>query len=309
MSHPAIDDAGRKELRGLLEGRVAFDVPMARFTSLRVGGPVDALATPADRAELASLLALAKRHGWPAFVIGSGFNTVVRDEGLAGLALRLSAFRALEIGKDGLVFAEAGVSHASLTRRCQSEGLGGLAFGAGIPGTIGGWVAMNAGIGSREVKDVVDAIEAIAPGEAETRWFERDALDFRYRELRGLAPGTVIVAARFRTEPSTPEAVKAETDALLAKRSASQPLDVPSCGSVFKNPPGDFAGRLIEAAGLKGERVGNAEISTTHANFIVNRGGASTADVVALIERARQEVARTAGISLETEVRILGRTT
>jgi UDP-N-acetylmuramate dehydrogenase len=301
------DAAFQRDLRELLAERVAFDVPMARHTSLRVGGPVDALATPADRAELAALLALCKRRGWPQRVIGAGFNTLVRDEGLDGVAIRLSRFRALLVLPGPRVQAEAGVSHASLTGLCARQGLAGLEFGAGIPGTVGGWLAMNAGIGTREVKDVVESVELLVPGEQSTRTVEAQALEFRYRELRGTAPGAVLVAASFRVEPSTPEAVQRTMDALLARRAATQPLDVPSCGSVFKNPPGDFAGRLIEQAGLKGEREGGAEISTVHANFIVNRGGARARDVLALVERVRRRVAEHSGVVLEPEVRILGR--
>jgi UDP-N-acetylmuramate dehydrogenase len=303
-----VSDAGfQSALRDLLAERVAFDVPMARHTSLRVGGPVDAVATPAGREELAALLSLCKRRGWPHFVVGAGFNLLVRDGGLDGVAIRLASFRALEVGPGPRITAEAGVRHASLTRRCAREGLAGLEFGVGIPGTVGGWLAMNAGIGTREMKDVVERVELQVPGETATRTLDARDLEFRYRELRGTAPGSVLVGAVFRVEPSTPEAVQAEMDALLGRRQATQPIDVPSCGSVFKNPPGDFAGRLIEASGLKGERVGGAQISDVHANFIVNRGDACAADVLALIERARERVARVAGVELETEVRIVGR--
>jgi len=297
----------QSELRAILAERVRFEVAMARYTSLRVGGPVDALASPADRGELAALLALCKRRGWPHTVLGSGFNLLVRDARLEGVAIRLSRFRQLEVEPGPLVAAEAGVSHASLTGLCARRGLGGLEFGAGIPGTIGGWVAMNAGIGSREMKDVVEAVEIQVPGETAPQRLAAADLEFRYRELRGMAPGSVVVAASFRVAPSTPEAVRRRIEDLLARRGATQPLDVPSCGSVFKNPPGDFAGRLIEAAGLKGQRVGHAEISERHANFIVNRGGARASDVLTLIERARERVFRTAGVELETEVRIVGR--
>lgn len=303
-----MSEAGfQSELGALLGARVDFGVPMSRYTSLRVGGPVDALATPASRRELAELLSLCRRRGWPHIVVGAGFNLLVRDGGLDGVAIKLGQFRRLETKPGPRVLAEAGVTHASLTRLCTREGLSGLEFGAGIPGTIGGWVAMNAGIGTREVKDVLASVEVQVPGEDATREIDTDALEFRYRELRGLPPGSVLVAATFRVEPSTPEAVQAEVDELLARRAATQPLDAPSCGSVFKNPPNDFAGRLIEAAGLKGEQVGGARISDVHANFIVNVGGATAADVLGLVELARERVASATGIELETEVRIVGR--
>jgi len=302
-----IPGAARRDLEGRLGERVRFDVPMARHTSLRVGGPADAFATPADRAELGALLAICARHGLPRTFLGAGFNVLVRDAGLDGVVVCLKKLRALEALPGPRVRAEAGVSHASITRFCVDRGLSGLEFGAGIPGTVGGWLAMNAGIGVREQKDVVHAVEVVsADGGTEER-LDRHALDFRYRETRGLPAGAVVVAVEFDVTPSSPDAVKAEVDRLLARRQATQPLAVPSCGSVFRNPEGDFAGRLIEQAGLSGERVGGAEISPVHANFIANVGGATAADVLALIERARTRVRAESGIELEPEVRILGR--
>ena len=165
---------------------------------------------------------------------------------------------------------------------------------------------MNAGIPGREVKDVVREIEVVSPTGREVRHIPRAELRFTYRALRGLAPGSVILSALFGVTLSDTDSVRAEVDRLLAARSTSQPLNVPSCGSVFVNPPGDFAGRLIEAAGLKGHRLGGAEISPVHANFIANRGGATAADVLALIREAQAAVWRTAGVRLVTEVRVIG---
>jgi len=302
-----ITRAARSALEEALDDRIRFGVPLAKHTALRIGGPADALATPADRAELARLLALCAVHRVPHWVLGAGFNTLVLDGGADGVAIQLSRFRRLEERPGSALRAEAGVSHARLTRFCVERGLAGLEFGAGIPGTVGGWTAMNAGIGQREVKDAVLEIEVMSPTGAWVRHLSRDTLRFAYRALRGLAPGSVIVSTLFGVTPSRPEAVRAVIDPQLARRAATQPLDVPSCGSVFKNPPGDFAGRMIEAAGLKGLRVGGAEISTVHANFIVNRGEARAADVLALIERARAAVRQATGRTLELEVRIVGR--
>ncbi len=301
-----ISDAARAALVEALGERVRFDVPLARHTSLRVGGPADALAAPASRDELARVLAVCAEHGVPRLVLGAGFNTLVLDGGLDGVALQLSRLRRLE-QEDGGLRAEAGVSHHRLTRFCVERGLSGLEFGAGIPGTVGGWAAMNAGIGTREVKDALRALEVMRPDGDAVEWLGRETLIFRYRGLEGPQPGAVIVSVLFAVSHSTPEAVQAHVDRLLARRAETQPLDLPSCGSVFKNPPGDFAGRLIEAAGLKGERIGGAEISRVHANFIVTRPGARAADVLALIERARDAVRARSGIELETEVRIVGR--
>ncbi|HEM45860.1 MAG TPA: UDP-N-acetylmuramate dehydrogenase [Alphaproteobacteria bacterium] len=302
-----IPPAARHALSARLGERIRFEVAMSRHTSLRVGGPADALATPADREELRDLLRICAEHDLPRTFLGAGFNLLVRDGGLDGVVVCMKKLRGLEVRPGPAVYAEAGVSHASITRFCVDRGLSGLEFGAGIPGTIGGWIAMNAGIGAREQKDVVREIEVVSADGSACLALARDALDFRYRELAGLPEGSVIVAALFGVTPSTPDRVKAEVDRLLARRHATQPLDVPSCGSVFRNPDGDFAGRLIERAGLKGERIGGAEISGVHANFIANVGGASAADVLALIERARDRVAETSGVRLETEVRIVGR--
>ena len=297
----------RSELEVVLPGAIRFDVPASKLTSLRIGGVVDALATPPDRASLARLLALCARRGLRRRVIGRGFNTIVRDEGVDGVLIQLSALKRLEERPDGCLRVEAGVSHASLTRYCRDHGLSGLEFGAGIPGSVGGWIAMNAGIPSRETKDVVREIEVMSPSGRKLRHLPRERLGFRYRGLRGLAPGSVILSALLAVQPSERARVAAAIDALLERRAATQPLDVPSCGSVFKNPPGAHAGRLIEAAGLKGARHGGAQISTLHANFIVNTGGASASDVLALIGHARAAVRLRTGVLLEPEVRIWGR--
>ncbi|MDX1649685.1 MAG: UDP-N-acetylmuramate dehydrogenase [Myxococcota bacterium] len=296
----------QRDLVGLLGERVRFDVATRRFTSLRVGGPADAVAEPADRAELAALLRLCAHHRSPHRVLGRGFNTLVRDEGLDGVLIRLVRFRALE-ERPGALRVEAGVSHASLTRFCRERGLTGLEFAAGIPGTVGGWIAMNAGIGTREMKDVVRELEVMSPTGAKRRHLPRERLRFVYRGLRGLAPGSVVISALLAVEEAKRAEVEAEVKRLLARRAATQPLDVPSCGSVFKNPPHRFAGQLIEAAGLKGERFGGACISPVHANFIVNEGDATAADVLALIGKARAVVRARTGILLQREVKVWGR--
>jgi UDP-N-acetylmuramate dehydrogenase len=299
--------AARRELLELLHDRVEFDAPLSRHTSLRVGGPADALALPADRAELSQLLGICRSHRLPHTVLGSGFNTLVLDGGLPGIVLKLSKLRRLEERPGPALRAEAGVSHSQVTRLCATRGFAGLEFGAGIPGTVGGWIAMNAGIPTREVEERVREIEVMSPTGRQRRHLARAGVRFAYRALRGLAPGSVIVSVLLSVTLSSPAAVRGEIDALLARRAATQPLDVPSCGSVFKNPPGDHAGRLIEAAGLKGRRAGGAEISPVHANFIANVGGATAADVLALIELAQRVVFEQTGIHLEPEVRIVGR--
>lgn len=304
-----IPRAAREELEEALGDRVRFDAPLSRHTSLRVGGPADALAKPADRGDLARLLAICARHRVPQIVLGAGFNTLALDAGVEGVVIQLGSLRRLEERPGGTLRAEAGVSHNQLVKFCIRHGFSGLEFGAGIPGTVGGWIAMNAGIPSREVQHVVRELEVMAPTGCTTRHLERAALRFVYRGLRGLAPGSLILSALLAVSFSTPARVKAEIDGLLARRSQTQPLDVPSCGSVFKNPPGDYAGRLIEAAGLKGHRIGGAQISPVHANFIANVGGASAADVLALMREAQARVLAQTGLKLVPEVKVIGRKT
>ena len=302
-----ISPAGRAALSDALGDSIRFNVPMKRHVSLRVGGPADAMVTPKDRGELSRALTVAASHGIPHHILGTGFNTFVRDTGIDGLVLQMRKLRGLELRDDGAIRAEAGVSHNTITKLCIQTGRTGLEFGAGIPGSIGGWVAMNAGIGDLEVKDVVVALEIMKSDGSDVIDVERAALNFDYRALRGLQPGSVIVAAIFKTGESTPENVQAEVDRLLALRQRTQPLDVPSCGSVFKNPEGDFAGRLIEDVGLKGAKAGGAQISPVHANFIATTGDATASDVLELIERARTSVREAHDIELETEVKIVGR--
>jgi UDP-N-acetylmuramate dehydrogenase len=302
-----MDRQAREALMHLLGDRIDFDVPMTRHTSLRIGGRADAVAAPSSAAETGALLRVCHRFRLPHTVLGNGFNTLVLDGGIEGVAILTHKLRNLEERPGCGVRAQAGVSHASLMRLCTQKGLSGLEFGAGIPGTVGGWISMNAGIGSREAKDVVLEVEVVSPTGRKRSHLGRDALQFSYRALRGLARGSVIVSALLAVELADPDAVKAEIKRLLAERASSQPLDIPTCGSVFKNPAGDFAGRLIEAAGLKGTVRGGAQISCVHANFIANTGGAKAADVLALIREAQEQVRLKTGVELQPEVRIVGR--
>jgi UDP-N-acetylmuramate dehydrogenase len=302
-----ISNAARAALEEALGDRVRFDAPLSQCTSLRVGGAAYAVATPATRKEMAQLLAVCSAQRLRQIVLGSGFNTLVLGGGFEGVAIRMNRWRGLQERPGGGLRAESGVSHSQITNFCFERGLSGLEFGCGIPGSVGGWVAMNAGIPAREVKDAIREVEVMSPTGASVRHLKRDELRFVYRALRGLAVGSVILSALFEVGISTPARVRAEVDRLLALRSRSQPLNLPSCGSVFKNPPGDYAGRLIESVGLKGRRIGGAQISPVHANFITNLGGATAEDVLALIEEAQEKVFDAAGIRLVPEVRIVGR--
>ena len=225
-----IEAAARDALGSCLDDRVEFDVALARHTSLRIGGPADAIVTPADCSELRTVLRICTEHGLPAVVLGAGFNVLVREGGIRGVVLKLKKLRRIDRVGPNLISVEAGASHATITRYCVEHALTGLEFGAGIPGTLGGWLAMNAGIGVREMKDVVIDIDVVDRSGEHLRQVPRDELDFHYRALKGLEPGSIIVAARLQVEESERAKVQSEIDRLLAHRQVSQPIDMPSCG-------------------------------------------------------------------------------
>jgi UDP-N-acetylmuramate dehydrogenase len=301
-----IAPAARAALRNLLTERVRFNALLGRFTSLGVGGPADALAVPETAEEVEALVTLCAEHDVPLHVFGGGFNTLVLDGGIEGVAMRTQRLREIEVSSSGLLYAESGVSHAHVTRVCQERGLSGLEFAAGIPGSVGGWVTMNAGIPDHEVGPLVAEISVATPRDG-TRWIPREQLQFEYRGVTGIPAGAVVLAVHFQLHPGDRDTVRVAIDRHLAHRRKTQPIDQQSCGSVFKNPPGEHAGRLIEEAGLKGVREGGAQFSALHANFIVNTGNATAADVIALIERARDAVREQRGIALVPEVRVVGR--
>jgi UDP-N-acetylmuramate dehydrogenase len=278
---------------------------LARLGWWRLGGPAGAFAVVDTPAQLAAALAPG-----PAFVLGNGSNLLVSDRGVSGLVLRLGAgFRATAIeGPPGarVAVVGGGLPNAVLLQRLSRLGLGGLGALAGVPGTVGGAIRMNAGTALGEIGPRVRWVDLALPG-GETARLPGEALGFAYRHAT-LPPGALVTAAALAVDDA-PDAVAAEAEAMahhLARRRATQPLDQPSCGSVFKNPPGDHAGRLIESVGLKGHAVGGARISPLHANFIVNTGGATAADVLALIRLARGRVHAAAGVVLAPEVHAVG---
>jgi UDP-N-acetylmuramate dehydrogenase len=303
-----IDIKTRQGLQKIMEEGVIFDIPMARHTSLRVGGPADAMALPRTREQLSALLQFCNEHHLDQFILGGGFNTLVLDGGVEAVVISLARFRELRREPGNQLYAEVGLPHHRVTKFCTEEGLGGLEFGVGIPGTVGGWLMMNAGIGTHEMKDVVASIEVMDPSGKEVHVLEGDQLQFKYRSLCGIPAESVLLAARFQLQEASPESIRAETHRLLEQRATTQPVNRPSCGSVFKNPPGTSAGQLIDDAGLKGFRIGGAQISDIHANFIVTEGKVRAADVLSLIEKAQEEVEKRTGIHLQPEVRIVGRT-
>jgi UDP-N-acetylmuramate dehydrogenase len=277
--------------------------PLRKHTSWRVGGPADVFHEPTSVEDLQRTLAELPAE-MPVHWLGLGSNLLVRDGGIRGAVIATGRLpRLLEKQGDAHVRAGAGLACMLLAKQCVRWHLGPAAFFAGIPGTVGGALAMNAGAFGGETWNHVEAVDTVdRRGERRTR--ARSEYEISYRTVRGPAPEWFL-SATFRFDGDT-ESSLATIKALLAKRNASQPLGVPSCGSVFRNPPGDFAGRLIEQAGLKGRRIGGALVSEKHANFIVNTGKATAADIEALIDEVKVTVLQRSGVRLEPEVRIVG---
>jgi UDP-N-acetylmuramate dehydrogenase len=285
--------------------KVAFDAPMAARTTWRVGGTADRLFKPRTLADLQAFLASGEAVE-PFTWVGHGSNLLVRDGGLGGTVIcTRSGPKALERLDAVTVRAEAGVASAKVARFCADNGLAGAEFLAGIPGAVGGALAMNAGAYGAELADILAAAEVIDRA-GRVRVAEPAEFAFGYRHAR-LPEGEWFVAAHLRLTPGDPDAIRARTKELLAHREATQPVNLANAGSVFRNPAGDFAARLIETAGLKGTRLGGAEISERHANFIVNRGEATAADIEGLIRLVMERVRAVHGVDLEPEVRIVGR--
>jgi UDP-N-acetylmuramate dehydrogenase len=290
-----------------LDAELKADFPLAPWTSVRVGGPAEVFAKPRSPAALVELLRRAKGEGAPVAVIGGGANTLVGDGGVAGVTLKLPPeLVAEEVALDGHVTLPAGAAIARLIQLMKSNGRVGAEFLAGIPGTVGGAVSMNAGTKMGECMTVVEAVELATPDGI--GWCTRAELAVQYRQT-ALPPGSVVTRVRFALPEGDLAQSQAKMDADLGYRKRTQPLSQPNFGSVFQNPPGDHAGRLIEQAGLKGHLIGRAQISSLHANWIVNLGGAAARDVVSLMELAQTRVRDAFGVQLQPEVRRIGRFT
>jgi UDP-N-acetylmuramate dehydrogenase len=305
------------ELRRRVRGDVRSGVAMAELTTLKVGGPASAVVRAEGCADLVAVAEVCAAAQRPVLVVGRGSNLLVADTGWPGVAVVLGrGFRGVVVDQideevDGVgavvgVVAGAAEPMPVLARTVAGRGLGGLAFGVAIPGTLGGAVRMNAGAHGGEIAQVLEWAEVVRLGRAGA--VERLGLDdlaARYRHT-ALPDDAVVVRARLRLRRTDPATLASEMAEMKQWRRAHQPINEPSCGSVFRNPPGDSAGRLIEAAGLKGYRIGGAQISPRHANFITTGASVSAADVHALISHMRAEVARIHGVHLQTEVVLVG---
>lgn len=286
--------------------RVLEHEPMARHTTMRVGGPAEILFSPASEGELLFAVREAKRAGAPFRIIGNGSNLLVLDGGLPGLTIRLGeAFSKISV--DGnQIRAQAGALLSRVAAAARDASLTGLEFASGIPGSAGGGMAMNAGAYGGQLSDVFEGCRALDPETGIISALGPAEMALGYRESAALSRGLIVTEAAFRLTAGEKTAIQAKMDDLSARRREKQPLNLPSAGSTFKRPEGHFAGALIEQAGLKGLRVGGACVSEKHAGFVVNDENATAKDVLDLIRLVQARVLEHSGVRLETEVRILG---
>lgn len=297
----------RAALTAAIRGEIRFDEPMARHTTLRLGGPVDAYVEPADIADAQALARLCSARGLAWRPLGAGSNLLVRDGGLRGVGVSTRALRGLRREGDGdsaVVVVEAGVATGKLLAMATAWELGGVEFLGGVPGSVGGGIWMNAGTYLGEFKDVLTEVASVTPA-GELRRRAHAECGFAYRHS-GFGPKELLTRAEIVLPRGDVAAARQHLAEMRAARKRTQPIGEPNAGSIFKNPPGDYAGRLIEAAGLKGRRVGGARVSELHANFIVNDGTARASEVVELGRQVAAEVSARFGVALEWEVKRLG---
>lgn len=282
------------------------DVPMAKHTSFRIGGPARRMAFPHTTEQMVLLINFALECDAHPLVIGNGTNLLVADEGLDRLVINTKDMAKLEPGNgENEILAEAGVPLVKLANYACQEGLTGLEFAHGIPGSVGGAVCMNAGAYGGEMKDVLLGASVLFP-DAGIRFLSCEELQLGYRHsILTDHPEAVVLYAVFRLTPGDRAEIHAKMEELMARRKASQPLEYPSAGSTFKRPAGYFAGTLIDQTGLKGLSVGGAQVSEKHAGFVINRGGATYADVTTLIAQVQAAVKQAHGVQLEPEVKII----
>ncbi len=307
MLHANMDERQRTELIEIMGESVQLDCAMSEHTTFRIGGKADAVCLVRKLGELQILFSYINKENIPYLVVGGGSNLLVRDGGFQGVVIIMREHLASieqHVKDEKVLVTGGGLPLSNLVKFCSQRGLGGLEFLAGIPGTVGGAVIMNAGAFGNDMGSVVQSIEMLSP-QGELISLDRPDLVFSYR-ASSIQEGSLVIKASLQCTRETPQVVSKRVAEYLARRKAAQPLEYPSAGSVFKNPPGDYAGRLIEETGLKGKKIGGAMISPKHANYIVNTGGARAEDVLALMEMAKEKVREKTGVELEPEIRVVG---
>ena len=303
-----LTEEDRALLARLMGEDIRFDEPMSRRTTLRIGGPADALVMPGHVAQLRAVLETCAARGLPVTVIGGGSNLLVRDGGVRGVVVATRKLRGIErVGQTGGpgVRVECGVSTGKLLSMATQWALGGVEFLGGVPGSVGGGMRMNAGTYLGEFKDVTVEVTTVRVRDGAVVARPAAACGFAYR-TSAIPLDEIVVEARLELRPRSRADIEADVRGLRARRDEREPKKVSNAGSIFKNPPGDYAGRLIEACGLKGTRIGGAECSPVHANWLVNTGNATAADMLALVALVRERVLAEHGVALEMEVKVIG---
>ncbi|WP_057876513.1 UDP-N-acetylmuramate dehydrogenase [Liquorilactobacillus aquaticus] len=287
-----------------VESKVLVDEPLSKYTNTKTGGPADLLAFPQKIDELKKMIIEAKKLALPVTVVGNASNLIVRDGGIRGLVLILVKLNRIKI-EDTNVLAQAGASLIDTTEAAYKMGLTGLEFAAGIPGSIGGAIFMNAGAYGGEISKVVDSVTLLTRS-GEIRLYQNGDLNFGYRHSRIQDEDDIVLAASFKLKRGDKKSIREEMDDFNFLRASKQPLEYPSCGSVFKRPAGHYTGKLIHDAGLQGFRIGGAQVSLKHAGFIVNVGFATASDYLEVIKHIQKTIFDKFQVELETEVRIIG---
>ena len=300
-------DALFETLSGIVGAdKVLRDEPMSAHTTFRVGGPADFLVMPGTVEAVREVMALCRDRGIDCYVLGHGSNVLVADAGLRGVVLQISAnLSDIELRADDVIVAQAGASNAKVAATAQREGLSGFEFAAGIPGTIGGAAIMNAGAYDGEFRQVARSVTCLTR-DGELVEVPAEKASWSYRHSAMMDAGMTVLDATLQLREGDPEEIRARMAELARRRQDKQPLDLPSAGSTFKRPPGMFAGKLIQDAGMQGHAVGGAQVSTKHAGFVVNVGGATAADVLQVIRDVQARVLEEFDVQLEPEVRLWG---
>lgn len=287
-----------------LRGSLSFRASLREYTSFKIGGPADVVFEPADMEDVCLVVRQARARKVPLFVLG-GTNLLIRDGGIRGIVVSLARLRGAKEEPGSVLYAEGGVGMPTLIGYAIRHSLAGLEWAAGIPGTVAGCLVMNAGTKLGEMKDSVKAVRMV---NMKGQVVDMEAAQVKFEYRRALLPRGIVMGVWLQLKPGVRSEIERVVKDYLHYRRDTQPLAMPSAGCVFKNPPSDSAGRLIEAVGLKGARVGDAEVSMKHANFMVNRGQATAADVMALIGKVRSAIRRQAGVRLDLELKVVGET-
>jgi len=294
------------ELEGIMaSGTVKYSQPMSQYTSFKIGGPVDALVEPESSDELLQVLQWCRHNNIPFLVFGAASNLLVRDKGIRGLGIRLGErFKQYQVEGE-TIFAQSGILLSELARIAAEHELTGMEFAEGIPGTLGGAVVMNAGAYDHEIKDILLEVNAVSQNGIMFT-FHCSELKMSYRHSIFQENGLIVVSARLTLAHGIRENIAAKMQDLAQTRASKQPLDMPSAGSVFRRPEGHYVGPMLEKLGLKGYKIGDAQVSTKHAGFIVNAGNATADDVISLIKEIQARAKREYDVDLQTEIRIVG---